>query len=643
MKTIKLLPILLILLISGCQQAINNADNASVNKETSSRGYVSTGTRKFPYTTTFTNIVKPSNKSQDQLNNDVKGFYEYWHNRYVKRATKIKDVVNGKTKYGYYVEADGTGDVPDSWGSVKAKSHSEANGYGMIITALMGDKETFDGLYIMYNNFRSTVDSDLMSWIIPENEDISLRDTSATDGDIDIAYALLLADIQWGSNGDYNYKAQSMVIIDAIKDSLFNHTTMRTTGGDAFSGGKTPKHDYLSRPSDWLVAEFRTFYDYTNDSFWTDAIDEIYNMIDEIILTESPKTHLMPDFVEHIPAKAADEYALEGEGDNDYFNNACRYPWRVGMGYGHYNDDRSRKALDGLVDWALKECNGDIYNFMRGYTLDGQPKATYSGTNFTSPLMLAASHDSKNQAFINDAFGKLIEQHDYNTFFGETITLQCLLYVTGNWWVPTEIDSEAPTTPTSVKGTYNSSTKKIKLTWNHSTDNVGVRIYVIQFDTLQVSKFVSGSENVFYQEIPVFDESKSYYDFRVKAVDDDGNESPLSSTVRVNISNSGPAIPNDPAATSRPSSFTLSKDNWNGSSTYKIIANMWWGQNATLIKLYENGTLIKTVNPSFATPAAQRVTFNFSGKAKGTYVYKIDAINQHGTTTSSNFTYTVTR
>ena len=40
---------------------------------------------------------------------------------------------------------------------------------------------------------------------------------SATDGDLDIAFGLLLADKQWGSAGAINYLAEARKVIAAIK------------------------------------------------------------------------------------------------------------------------------------------------------------------------------------------------------------------------------------------------------------------------------------------------------------------------------------------------------------------------------------------------------------------------------------------
>src|SRR5262249_60196008 len=86
---------------------------------------------------------------------------------------------------------------------------SEAHGYGMIIFALLAGydsqaKQYFDGMFNMFDKHRSKNNPNNMSWVIDSSELPSKNQGSATDGDMDIAYALLLADAQWCSNGAIN-------------------------------------------------------------------------------------------------------------------------------------------------------------------------------------------------------------------------------------------------------------------------------------------------------------------------------------------------------------------------------------------------------------------------------------------------------
>ncbi|WP_425262365.1 OmpL47-type beta-barrel domain-containing protein [Paenibacillus pectinilyticus] len=75
---------------------------------------------------------------------------------------------------------------------------------------------------------------------------------------------------------------------------------------------------------------------------------------------------------------------------------------------------------------------------------------------------------------------------------------------------------------------------------------------------------------------------------------------------------------------------------------YTITMNMWWGNNGSTFKVYENGVLISTKALTDASPAAQIATVNVSGKPNGTYTYTSELINSFGTTSSQPLVITVT-
>jgi hypothetical protein len=100
-------------------------------------------------------------------------------------------------------------------------------------------------------------------------------------------------------------------------------------------------------------------------------------------------------------------------------------------------------------------------------------------------------------------------------------------------------------------------------------------------------------------------------------------------------------VPEDPNAKAKPGTPSLTKDNWGFKANYSIIMNMWWGNNGTIIKLYEDGVLIRSEDIIFNSPQAQIHEFVFKNKAAGTYVYKCELVNQFGATVSKELTYIV--
>ena len=74
---------------------------------------------------------------------------------------------------------------------------------------------------------------------------------------------------------------------------------------------------------------------------------------------------------------------------------------------------------------------------------------------------------------------------------------------------------------------------------------------------------------------------------------------------------------------------------------YRVTADLWWGQNATVVKLFEDGALVGARAVEAASPGAQRATFDIAGRVNGTYTYELVALNPFGESRSAPLTVTV--
>lgn len=96
----------------------------------------------------------------------------------------------------------------------------------------------------------------------------------------------------------------------------------------------------------------------------------------------------------------------------------------------------------------------------------------------------------------------------------------------------------------------------------------------------------------------------------------------------------GPSTPAEGA----PGKPVLSSDNGYTSGlsdgSYTVSMNLWWGENATEYKLYENGVLVDTQKLTAASPSAQFAKTAINGKGNGTYTYVAELINAKGATRS---------
>jgi endo-1,4-beta-D-glucanase Y len=155
----------------------------------------------------------------------------------------------------------------------------------------------------------------------------SEENSSATDGDMDIAYALLFADAQWGSTGTINYRQEALNVMQAIMAQDINPNTWSIMLGDWVEPAE-PVYYYGTRTSDFMLNHLRAYQTMSGDARWGQVLTTTYNLIHAMQTTYSPNTGLLPDFIQNLnstPQPAASSY-LEGPYDGQYNYNACRDP-----------------------------------------------------------------------------------------------------------------------------------------------------------------------------------------------------------------------------------------------------------------------------------------------------------------------------
>jgi len=371
----------------------------------------------------YSGVIKPD-LPQKQLDNSVKSFYILWKERYINANC-------GPGQYYVWFEKPGK------------QSVSEGQGYGMMIVALMAgyDKKaqtTFDGLYRYYKAHPSKRSNKLMAWAQNKTcKDIS--GDSATDGDMDIAYSLLLADKQWGSSGDINYLSESKQIIAAIMKQEINPKTYSVL---LSNGIEHDSKDYFdTRTSDFMPAHFKEFKKAGNDASWDKVVDRNYSLFKMIQGKFSPDAGLVPDFIQHIDVKPVPAKAkyLESVYDGSYNYNACRVPWRVATDYILYGDKRSKIMVDKINTWIKGTTNGNPDNISAGYSLQGNDLKNryFEAMSFIAPFAVSAMVDKQNQNWLNQVWSYMLK-FDLDTFdyYDNSIKMLNMIILSGNYWAP---------------------------------------------------------------------------------------------------------------------------------------------------------------------------------------------------------------
>src|SRR5690606_21886736 len=275
-----------------------------------------------------------------KFNGAIVAAYNHWKQRFVVDAN------GGKRITGQDVEN---------------QTPSEAMGYGMMIAAAMGDKEAFDAFW-SYTKQNLNGDGGVIRW----RSDKSPGDGSATDGDIDIAYGLMMAAKQWGGA---QYTSDAQALIQAI-------LTHDMEGGFTRPGSNYPGNGALNdayNPSYFGPAWYRAFQTLTGQ--WDAIIAKDYQILNACESNFGAGNGLVPDWCFASDGRSAhpNDFGAEVVGgftEVVYGYDAARVPWRIG----------SDACLSGSND-ALAYLNKLIGFFASKYENGGRLERLFAGVN----------------------------------------------------------------------------------------------------------------------------------------------------------------------------------------------------------------------------------------------------------------------
>ncbi len=366
-------------------------------------------------------------------------FYDKWVARYLVAACEPGQLV---------VSANAGKAVPiNPSGQARGTlTTSEAHGYGMIIVALLAGhdpraQERFDGLYRYYRAHPADDAPHLMAW----NQVAGCKDApgdagSATDGDLDIAFALLLADAQWGSAGLIDYRGAAQALLgEALQLDVLDGSDVPSLGSDARE--MEPRYQHGTRTSDFMPDHFRAFARASRDPRWQRVADASLNLAAQVQRAFSP-VGLVPDFIvqtQTAQPRPAPPHYLEGPHDGQYAWNACRVPWRLATDWLVSGDARSLAITQKLTAFFARHAQGQPHAIGEGIALDGRPLPNADGESlaFLAPLTVAALLPGADQAWLDALWAELANRPmDADDYYGNTLRMLAMLVVSGNWLAP---------------------------------------------------------------------------------------------------------------------------------------------------------------------------------------------------------------
>jgi hypothetical protein len=255
------------------------------------------------------------------------------------------------------------------------------------------------------------------------------------NGDLIFAYALAVADRQWGSTGKVNYLDELKKTANAIK--RYDMSTLKTPLiGDWATLPGEGMWTTVAKPQNFMLGAFRSFGKASGDMYWTEVVDALQTLIADVQTRYSPMTGLFSRYLigsRNLPNNTV----LNGRDINarDHFGDVGPLPLWLAADYIGSGDMRTRAALSKITDWLKTKTAGDPSKIVDGYRLNGDNIGTTGSMAFVAPFGAIAAFDAGNQAWL-DAIWRLMSTAPAGREVADTANVLGMLMVTGNWWQP---------------------------------------------------------------------------------------------------------------------------------------------------------------------------------------------------------------
>jgi len=463
-------------IITGCATATKNGANAGTPSRPFPQ-YASTGLAVAP--------MPPSGMTREQTNNVIVGLF-----REVLLNDLIVDSSGPSTRDGFrmvfrHFQEEVVNEILD----VSHITTSVSHGYGMTILAYMAGCERMLGFssgdwIFGSTSLRDYFDAMLRTVIAFQNQDSGMfagrllgyqvpegvnrggyrlanglktapftRDLvtgqSSANGDMDIIYALLLADRQWGSGGTYNYREIAVVMLSDLWNSCVHDEYNVMLLGDWVKAFHNPMLMNTIRTSDFKLAHLNAFRDADPAHNWQLVVDSTVAAIRDIRTAQNGLGNtngFLPEYAVRGPAGwqvPAGEMPL-GPYSNTFAYNAAFVPWRLGAAYMLSGDLFLRDSVIVPIDDFARAFTGGVHlerfgpMSMNGTLMDGGVDPNW----FAPPFAVTAAAAGSDQGWV-DAFWKYVPLKDWDfqglgVYQGDTdyVRLIVLLTITGNFWGP---------------------------------------------------------------------------------------------------------------------------------------------------------------------------------------------------------------
>jgi endo-1,4-beta-D-glucanase Y len=317
---------------------------------------------------------------------------------------------------------------PDS-GTVIGPTVSEGMGYAMLLAVYHDDQAVFDQLWryvALHLNAHG-----LMDWEVDPQGNI-IGTGAASDGDEDIAFALIMAARRWGGRGSLG--EDYLVLGTRMVSAMWTYEVDRARGnlwkpGDAWGDRDITNLSYFA------PAYFRVFGEVTgNVDDWNAVIDGNYAVL-ALTLNDTlgnADNGLVPAW-----SNSQGQVVSAFDGAPTHFqNDSTRTPFRIGQDWCWFGEPRAKAYLDKIARFYQ---GVGVANITDGYNLDGSPHPERPGAgvqaaSFVGPAGVAFKSDPKYRLELDQAWDAVATEQLTNgtIYYQKSWTALSLLMLAGD-------------------------------------------------------------------------------------------------------------------------------------------------------------------------------------------------------------------
>lgn len=272
-----------------------------------------------------------------------------------------KECLNLRKSYDFYKENFMSQDGRIIDYDKNSITTSEGQSYMLLRSLIMNDRKTFDLVYAWSKNNLQRQDS-LFAWLWGKNSngEYKILDTnSASDADVDIAFALILAYEKFNCT---QYLQEAVSIIKSIWDKetkkIGNYLVLMP------GANQTTEEKIEINPSYFSPYAFRYFQKYDDLHDWNSLIDSSYYYLD--VVMSKTQTHLPPNWF----SIESGQIVLADSPKSDFSYDAIRVFPRIYLDYLKTNEQRALPILE-KVKFFIEKWNTDK-TFYTNYKASGQ-------------------------------------------------------------------------------------------------------------------------------------------------------------------------------------------------------------------------------------------------------------------------------